>query len=73
MVDGVLQQLSRRLDAMYVRVGRPTIPPEQLLRAKLLQMLYSIRQRTAADGSDRLQHDPQPLTWIVNRFPTAAS
>jgi len=43
MVDDVLQQLSRRLDAMYARVGRPSIPPEQLLRAQLLQMLYSIR------------------------------
>ena len=43
MVDDVLQQLSRRLDAMYAKVGRPSIPPEQLLRAQLLQMLYSIR------------------------------
>jgi len=31
MVDQVLQQLSRRFDAMYARVGRPSIPPEQLL------------------------------------------
>src|SRR5438874_11017086 len=43
MVDEVLQQLSRRFDAMYAKVGRPSIPPEQLLRAQLLQMLYSIR------------------------------
>src|ERR1700751_1389355 len=43
MVDEVLQQLSRRLDAMYAKVGRRSIPPEQLLRAQLLQMLYSIR------------------------------
>src|SRR5207237_5848548 len=35
--------LSRGFDAMYARVGRPSIPPEQLLRAQLLQMLYSIR------------------------------
>ena len=42
-VDDVLKQLSRRLDAMYARTGRPSIPPEQLLRAQLLQMLYSIR------------------------------
>jgi transposase len=42
-VDEVLQQLSRRFDAMYAKVGRPSIPPEQLLRAQLLQMLYSIR------------------------------
>src|SRR5215472_10924334 len=43
MVDEVLKQLSRRFDAMYSKVGRPSIPPEQLLRAQLLQMLYSIR------------------------------
>src|SRR5205807_10276666 len=42
MVDEVLTQLSRRFDAMYARVGRPSIPPEKLLRAQLLQMLYSI-------------------------------
>ncbi len=43
MVDEVLKQLSQRFDAMYAMVGRPSIPPEQLLRAQLLQMLYSIR------------------------------
>src|SRR5438552_2144540 len=39
----VLSQLSRRFDTMYARVGRPSIAPEKLLRAQLLQMLYSIR------------------------------
>src|SRR5437867_3470680 len=43
MVDEVLTQLSRRFDTMYSRVGRPSIAPEKLLRAQLLQMLYSIR------------------------------
>ena len=43
MVDEVLKQLSPRFDAMYAKVGRPSIPPEQLLRAQLLQMLYSVR------------------------------
>jgi transposase len=43
MVDEVLGQLSRRFDTMYASVGRPSIPPEKLLRAQLLQMLYSIR------------------------------
>ena len=33
MVDEVLSQLSRRFDAMYARVGRPSIAPEKLLRA----------------------------------------
>ena len=43
MVDQVLAQLSRRFDKMYASVGRPSIPPEKLLRAQLLQMLYTIR------------------------------
>src|SRR5246500_1010494 len=43
MVDEVLTQLSRRFDTMYARVGRPSIAPEKLLRAQLLQMLYSVR------------------------------
>jgi transposase len=43
MVDEVLGQLSRRFDRMYARIGRPSIAPEKLLRAQLLQMLYSIR------------------------------
>ncbi len=43
MVDEVLSQLSRRFDGMYASVGRPSIAPEKLLRAQLLQMLYSIR------------------------------
>ena len=43
MVDEVLSQLSRRFDGMYATVGRPSIAPEKLLQAQLLQMLYSIR------------------------------
>lgn len=43
MVDEVLGQLSRRFNGMYSKVGRRSIPPEKLLRAQLLQMLYWIR------------------------------
>src|SRR5271156_320075 len=43
MVDEVLSEMSRQFDAMYASVGRPSIAPEKLLRAPLLQMLYSIR------------------------------
>ena len=43
VVDGVLGELSELLSAMYSVTGRPSIPPEKLLRALLLQMLYSIR------------------------------
>lgn len=43
MVDQVLARMSRRFDGMYAKMGRPSIAPEKLLRAQLLQMLYSIR------------------------------
>src|SRR6201981_3841722 len=43
MVDQVLKELSPEFNKMYSKVGRPSIPPEQLLRALLLQMLYSVR------------------------------
>src|SRR5437899_7580644 len=43
MMDEVLSQLSRRFDMMYAKVGRRSIAPEKLLRAQLLQMLYTIR------------------------------
>jgi transposase len=43
MVDAALKELSPQFDAMYAKVGRPSIPPEQLLRAQLLQMFYSVR------------------------------
>jgi len=43
MVDEVLESLSPPFDRMYAREGRPSIAPEKLLRAQLLQMLYSIR------------------------------
>src|SRR5215813_5525408 len=43
MVDGILKQLSPQFNKMYAKVGRPSIPPEQLLRAQLLQLFYSVR------------------------------
>lgn len=43
MVDAALQELSPQFDRVYAKVGRPSIPPEQLLRAQLLQMFYSVR------------------------------
>ena len=43
MTDAALQRLSARFDRLYSTIGRPSIPPEKLLRALLLQMLYSIR------------------------------
>ncbi len=43
MTDTVLKELSPQFTPLYSRYGRPSIPPERLLRALLLQVLYSIR------------------------------
>ena len=43
MTDRVFARLSPRFTKMYSDIGRPSIPPEQLLRALLIQSLYTIR------------------------------
>lgn len=43
MVDQALRELSPRFALLYSHTGRPSIPPEQLLRALLLQAFYSVR------------------------------
>jgi transposase len=40
LVDEILTEMSREFDALYSTVGRPSIPPERLLRAQLLQIFY---------------------------------
>jgi transposase len=42
-VDPILAEMSPRFDAIYAKTGRPSIPPEQLLRALLIQVLYTVR------------------------------
>ena len=42
MTDEILGSMSGLFDAMFAEGGRPSIPPEKLLRAQLLQMLYSV-------------------------------
>ncbi len=43
MVDDILKQLSPRFSRMYAKLGRPSIPPEKLLRALVIQVLYTVR------------------------------
>jgi len=43
LVDGVLNELSVEFEKLYSRVGRPSIAPEHLLRALLLQAFYTVR------------------------------
>src|SRR5204863_7025049 len=43
LIDEALRKLSRAFDRLYAREGRPSIPPERLLRALLLQAFYTVR------------------------------
>ncbi len=43
MVDLALRNMGPQFDAMYAKLGRPSIAPEKLLRALLLQVLYTVR------------------------------
>ena len=43
LVDQVLKEMSPQLGKLYAEVGRPSIAPERLLRALLLQIFYSVR------------------------------
>jgi hypothetical protein len=55
IVNAALERLSREFDALYSNVGRPSIPPEPLLRALLLQAFYGIRSERQIIA--RLEYD----------------
>jgi transposase len=55
VIDGVLVEMDGDLDAMYSRIGRPSVPPEQLLKATILMALYSVRSERAF--CERLNYD----------------
>lgn len=62
IVDGALAELSPVFNAMYANTGRPSIPPEHLLKAMLLQAFYSIRSERQL--CERLQYDLL-FKWFV--------
>ena len=62
LVNEALSALSADFSAMYSRMGRPSIPPEKLLRAMLLQAFYSIRSERQL--MDRLEYDLL-FRWFV--------
>jgi transposase len=62
ILDRALKALSPRLEALYSRVGRPSIAPERLLRASLLQILYSVPSERRL--MERLDHDLL-FRWFV--------
>jgi hypothetical protein len=67
MVDEVLDRLSPRFDKLYSKVGRPSIPPERLLRALLLQVLPSGR-RLYTIRSERLLMEQLDYNMLFRWF-----
>ena len=55
IVDNALNELSPTFNQMYAEMGRPSIPPEHLLKSCLLIALYSIRSER--QFCERLQYD----------------
>ena len=62
MADQALAGLSSHFDALYARRGRPSKPPEQLIRALLLQVPYAIRSERQL--MERIQYDLR-FRWFV--------
>ena len=62
IVNDALAKLAGDFSALYSRMGRPSIPPEKLLRAMLLQAFYSIRSERQL--MDRLEFDLL-FRWFV--------
>ena len=44
MVDGILRAMAKDFEGLYAKTGRPSVPPERLLRAVLLPVFYSVRR-----------------------------
>jgi len=63
VVEAVLAELDGEFDAMYARSGRPSVPPEQLLKATVLMALYSTRSERAF--CERL-HDDLLFKWFLD-------
>src|SRR6267142_6466036 len=62
MTDEALRELQPRFHKLYAKTGRPSIAPEKLLRALLLQALYSVRSERQL--MERLQYDLL-FRWFV--------
>ena len=69
LVDSALSALSPAFAKLYASIGRPSIPPEKLLRALLLQAFYSVRSERQL--MERLEFDLL-FRWFPRVGPEAA-
>ena len=65
LVNEALVALEHEFFGLYAPIGRPSIPPEKLLRAMLLQALYSIRSERQL--MERLEYDLLFRWFVENR------
>lgn len=70
VVDTVLAELDDTFEAMYARTGRPSVPPEMLLKASVLMAMYSMRSERAF--CERLNYD-MLFKWFLDLPIDAAS
>ena len=63
LADRVLQELSPTFSRMYAKGGRPSVPPEHLLKASLLIALYSVRSER--QFCERLTYDMR-FRWFLD-------
>ena len=68
LVDVILKELDGVLASRYAAVGRESIPPERLLRASLLQVVYSVRSERLL--MEKMNHNP---TFRLPYTPPSAS
>ena len=88
IVDKALAALSPEFEKLYSQLGRPSIPPERLLRALLLQAFYSVRselqlifpwhRRTGSQVPYKSPNESHAsytpgTAWPVGRFPPHSS
>jgi transposase len=67
LVREVLKELSRSLGRLYSSEGRPSVPPEQLLSALLLQVFFSLRSERQLLETVELQPAVSLVRWPVAR------
>lgn len=70
VVEAVLAEMDASFDAMYAKSGRPSVPPEQLLKASVLMAMYSMRSERAF--CERLNYD-MLFKWFLDLPIDAAS
>ena len=72
IVNGALAELNAEFEALYAAgVGRPSIPPERLLRALLLQAYYGVRSERQIMWAVRAEAPLEPGRFRRNRQPRA--